>query len=98
MRIIILILGTLFHDSCLHGLQKLNCCTHVFKNYLQVFKLDLKFVVVRKIKFKYLKINEIFLQVYGFLFKCLNSDVMNILILFLWLMEFFFITKIIPNL
>jgi hypothetical protein len=60
----IYVYGTLFPNSCLHGLQKLNCYIHVFKNYLQIFELDLKFMVVWKIKFKYLKINEIFLCVY----------------------------------
>jgi hypothetical protein len=30
-------------------------------NYLQILELDLKFVVVWKIKFKYLKIGEMFL-------------------------------------
>jgi hypothetical protein len=33
---------------------------------LQVLELDLKFVAVWKIKFKYLKVNEMFLQVFGF--------------------------------
>jgi uncharacterized membrane protein YqgA involved in biofilm formation len=35
MGIIILFLGILFLNSCFHGLQKLNCCNHVFLNYLQ---------------------------------------------------------------
>jgi hypothetical protein len=79
---LIYFLGVLFLNSCLHGLQKLNFYNHVFKSYLQVLKLDLKFVVVRKIKFKYLKVNEIFLQVYILFLKHLNIDVVNILILF----------------
>jgi hypothetical protein len=66
MRIIILFLGTLFLNSCLHELQKLNCYNHVLLHYLQVLELDLKFVVVWKIKFKYLKVSEMFLQVFGF--------------------------------
>jgi hypothetical protein len=32
-----------------------------FKNYLQILDLDLKFVTIWKIKFKYLKIVEMFL-------------------------------------
>jgi hypothetical protein len=56
--------------------------------------LDLKIYGNLKIKFKYLKVGEMFLQVFGFSFKHLNIDVVNILI---WLMEFVFITKIIPN-
>jgi hypothetical protein len=56
--------------------------------------LDLKIYGNLKIKFKYLKVGEMFLQVFGFFFKHLNIDVVNILI---WLMEFVFITKIIPN-
>jgi hypothetical protein len=47
---------------------------------LQVLELDLKFVVVQKLKFKYLKVGEMFLQVFGFFFKHLNIDVVNILI------------------
>jgi len=46
MGIIIYFLGTLYFDYFLHGLQTLNCCNHVFKNYFQVLELDLKFVVV----------------------------------------------------
>jgi hypothetical protein len=46
MGIIIFFLGTLFFNSYLHGLQKLNCYNHVLKNYFQVLGLDLKFVVV----------------------------------------------------
>jgi len=49
-------------------------------------------------KFKYLKISEIFLQVFDFSFKHLNIDVVNILRSFFWLMEFVFIIKIIPTL
>jgi hypothetical protein len=75
-------LGTLFLNSCLHGLQKLNYYNHVFLTYLQKFELDLKFVVVWKIKFKYLKVGEIFSQVFGFFFKHLNIDVVNILMFF----------------
>ncbi len=56
--------------------------------------MDLKIYGNLKIKFKYLKVGEMFLQVFGFFFKHLNIDVVNILI---WLMEFVFITKIIPN-
>jgi hypothetical protein len=37
-----------------------------FKAILQVLELDLKFMVVWKIKFKYLKVGEMFLQVFGF--------------------------------
>jgi hypothetical protein len=59
-------LGTLFLNFCLHEIQKLNYYNHVFKSYLQVLKLDLKFVVVWKIKFKYLKASEMSLQVFGF--------------------------------
>jgi hypothetical protein len=55
MGIIKLKLGTLFLNSCMHGLQK-----------LQVLELDLKFMVVWKIKFKCLKVGEMFLQVFGF--------------------------------
>jgi len=36
-----------------------------------------------------------FLQIFGFFFKHFNIDVVNILILFVWLVEFVFITKII---
>jgi len=49
-----------------------------FLSYLQVIDLDLKFVVIWKIKFKYFKVGEIFLQV--FFVKHLNIDVVNILI------------------
>jgi hypothetical protein len=52
MGIIKINLGTLFLNYYLYGIQKLNCYNHVFKNYLQVLELDLKFVVVWKIKFK----------------------------------------------
>jgi hypothetical protein len=45
MRMIILFLGTLFLNSCLHEFQKLNCYNHVFLHYLQVLELDLRFVV-----------------------------------------------------
>jgi hypothetical protein len=38
-----------------------------------------------------------FLQIFGLFFKHLNIDVVNILILFFWLIEFVYITKIIPN-
>jgi hypothetical protein len=75
---IIFFWGTLFLNSCLHGLQKLNYYNHTFKNYLQVFELELKFVVVWKIEFKYLKIGEMFLQIFGFFSKHLNIDVVNI--------------------
>jgi hypothetical protein len=80
MWVIILFLGTLFFNSYLHELQKLNSYNHVLKNYLQVLELDLKFVAVWKIKFKYLKVNEMFLQVFGFFSKHLNINVVNILI------------------
>jgi hypothetical protein len=43
---IIYFMGTLFINFCLHGFQKLNCYNHVFKKYLQILELDLKFVVV----------------------------------------------------
>jgi hypothetical protein len=46
MGIIDFFLGTLFLNSCLHGLQKLNSYNYVFLNYLQVLELDLKFVVI----------------------------------------------------
>jgi hypothetical protein len=82
MGIINSFLGTLFLNFCLHGLQKLNCYNHVFKNYLQVLELDPKFMAVSKIKFKYLKVSEMFLRVFGFFFKHVNIDVVNILILF----------------
>jgi hypothetical protein len=48
MGIILLLLGTLFFNSCLHELQKLNCYNHVFKKYLQVLELDLKFMAINK--------------------------------------------------
>jgi hypothetical protein len=68
--IITLFLGTLFLNSCLHEFQKLKInYNHVFLHYLQIFEFDLKFVTVSKIKFKYLKVGEIFLQVFGF-FSC----------------------------
>jgi len=97
MEVIILFLGILFLNFCLHGLQKLNCCNHVFLNYLQPFELDLKFVALWIIKFKYLKVGELFSQVFGCFFMHLNIDVVNILILVFWSMEFVFIIKIIPN-
>jgi hypothetical protein len=53
MGIIILFLGTLFLNSCLCELQKLNCCNHVFLKYLQVFQLNLKFVVALLKTFRY---------------------------------------------
>jgi hypothetical protein len=80
MGIINFFLGTLFFNPCLHGPQKLNCYNHVFLSYLQVLELNLKFVTIWKIKFKYLKVGEMFLQVFGFFFKHLNIDVVNILI------------------
>ncbi len=46
----------------MYELQELNCYKHVFENYLQVFELDLKILMIQKIKFKYLKIGELFLQ------------------------------------
>jgi hypothetical protein len=46
MGIIILFLGTLFPNFCLHGLQKLNHYNFLFKNYLKIFELDLKFVAI----------------------------------------------------
>jgi hypothetical protein len=61
MGIIILFLGTLFLNFCLCELQKLNCYNHVLSKYLQVFELNLKFVVVFFLKFKYLKVNDMFL-------------------------------------
>jgi len=82
MGIINSFLGTLFLNSCLHALQKLNYYNHVLKNYLQVLELDPKFVAVSKIKFKYMKISEMFLQVFSFFFKHVNIDVVNIRILF----------------
>jgi hypothetical protein len=68
-----------------------------FFKYLQELKLNLKLVVVWKRKFKYLKVGEMFLQIFGFFFKHLNIDVVNILILFFWLLKFVFIIKIILN-
>ncbi len=47
----------------LNGSQKLNCYNHAFKNYLQVHELDLKLVIVWKIKLKHLKVGEMFSQV-----------------------------------
>jgi hypothetical protein len=38
--------GTLFLIFCLYELQELNCYKHVFKNYLQVFEMQLKFVII----------------------------------------------------
>jgi hypothetical protein len=80
MGIIIKKLGTLFINFCLHGLQKLNCYNHVFLSCLQVLELDLKLMIVWKIKFKYLKVGEMFLQVFGFFCKHLNIDAVNIII------------------
>jgi hypothetical protein len=54
-------------------------------------------MIVWKIKFKYLKVGEMFLQVFGFFPKHFNIDVVNILIYYFWLIEFVFIIKIIPN-
>ncbi len=62
----------------MHELQKLNCYDHVFLHYLQVLELDLKFVVAWKIKFKYLKVGECFLQIFSFFFLHLNITVVNI--------------------
>jgi hypothetical protein len=73
-------LGTLFFNFYFHGLQKLNCYNYIFKNYLQALELDLKFVAILKMKFKYLKIGEMFSQLFGFVFMHLNIDVVNILI------------------
>jgi hypothetical protein len=50
-----------------------------FLSYMQILELDQKFVVVRKIKFKYLKVSEMFLQIFEFFFNHFNIDVMNIL-------------------
>jgi hypothetical protein len=47
---------------------------------MQVLELDLKFVAIWKIKFKYLKVGEMVLQVFGFFLRHLNIDVVNILI------------------
>jgi hypothetical protein len=79
MGTIILILVTLFVDSYSHGFQKINCY-NVSLNYLQVLKLNLKFVLVWKIKFKYLKVGEMLLQVFSFFSKQFNFDVVNIVI------------------
>jgi hypothetical protein len=46
MGIIIINLGTIFLNSSLYGLQKLNYYNHVFLSYSQIFELDLKFAVV----------------------------------------------------
>jgi hypothetical protein len=94
MGMIILFFVTLFKNFCLHEL--LNYYNHVFKKYLQVLELDLKFAAIWKIKFKYLKVGEMFLKVFGFssstsILMCEHSNLM------LWLMEFVFITKIILN-
>ncbi len=85
-------MGTSFLDSCLHGLPKVNSYNHVFLNYLQVFELDLKFVVVLKSK---VQVFESKLNIFAsfFLKKTSKIDVMNILILFFWLMKFVFIAK-----
>ncbi len=53
-------LDTLFLNSYLNGLQKLIFYNHILKNYLQVLELDLKFVAIKKMKFKYLKAGEMF--------------------------------------
>jgi hypothetical protein len=53
-----------------------------FLSYLQILELDLNFVAVWKLKFKDLKVGEMFLQIFGFFFKHFNIDVMNILIHF----------------
>jgi hypothetical protein len=42
-------------------LQKLNVYNHVYLHYLQILGLDLKVVIVSKIKFKYLKVIAIIL-------------------------------------
>jgi hypothetical protein len=55
MRIIILFLGRLFLNSCLHELQKLNYYNHDFLYYLQVLELDLKFVTKLKNKIQILE-------------------------------------------
>ncbi len=66
-------------------------------------------MAILKKKSKYLKVGEVFLQVYIYIYtlqyssiyiyiyiyKHLNIDVVNILMLFFWLMEFDFIIKII---
>jgi hypothetical protein len=39
MKIIVIFFGTLFLNSCLHELQKLNCYNHVSLHYLQVLEL-----------------------------------------------------------
>jgi hypothetical protein len=48
--------------------------------FVVMFELDLKFVAIWKIKFKYLKVGEMFLQVFDFFKKHFNIDVVNILI------------------
>jgi hypothetical protein len=65
-----------------------------FLKHLQVLKLDLKFVIVKKIKFKYLKVGETFLQVFFQAFQYWCGEHSHISF---WLMKFVFITKIIPN-
>jgi len=45
MRIILLLLSTLFLNFGLHELQKLNFHNHVFLHYLQVLELNLKFML-----------------------------------------------------
>jgi hypothetical protein len=94
----IIIFFLVYFNSCLHELQKLNCYNHVFLIYFQLLELDLKFVEISGKKLKYLKVGVIFLQMYIYIFfKHFNIDVVNILILFFWLVDIFFITKIIPN-
>jgi hypothetical protein len=46
--------------------------------HMQVFELHLKFVVIWKIKFKYLKVGEMFFLVFGFFHSHFNIDVVNI--------------------
>jgi hypothetical protein len=46
MGMVILFFDTLFLNSCLHELQKLNYYNYVFLKSLQVLELDLKFVTI----------------------------------------------------
>jgi hypothetical protein len=70
-RIVILFLGTLFFNSSAWT-SRAKLLWLCFFNYLQVLELDLKFVVVWKLKFKYLKVGEMFLQVFVFNFQTLQ--------------------------
>jgi len=93
----ILFLGTLFLNSCLHEFQKLNCYNYVFSHYLQILELNLKCDNLKNKVQIFKKVGEMFLQIFGFFLMHLNIDVVNIRIQYFWLMESIFITKIIFN-